>query len=396
MRVLYISSADDKYGAPKSMIDMIKPLKSNNNVSPIVIASGKGRLTEFCDKNKIQSHTVRCSEFMVVGGSNTFRKIVKHSVSPIFVLNYLKIKDASVKAIENQVELNKVDVIHTNVNRVDTGAVLSNKYNIPHIWHLREFCKEDYNCMALRPDYIGYMNSHATAFIAISDSVKKAWIEKGLDQDKIVVINDGITRDGFDTKLEYRSNREEQLKIVFCGLVSETKGQKILIDAINLLPEEEKQKIKVDFYGGGRKAYIDKLVRLVNFYGLSNQIKFNGYSNDLNRKLATYDVGIVASRAEALGRVTVEYMYAGLYVIASDSGANPDILNQGKYGRLFNQGNSHELSEAILYALNHPEECKAISLSAKIMAEKRFDLQNSAAKVHELYKDILRSAGRGN
>lgn len=387
MRVLYVTSADDKYGAPKSMIDMIRPLADYCDIEPIVIANCEGRMTDFCDQYGIAHHLAKSSEFMVVGGSNTFRKIVKHSVAPLLALKYHKGKNNAVRSIEKKIDLRTIDVIHTNVNRVNTGAILAKKYKIPHIWHLREFCKEDYNCMSLIPGFIKYMNENATTFVAISDAVKKAWIEKGLDEAKIVVINDGITHSDFKCKSEYREKREEPLKIVFCGLVSETKGQKVLIDAINMLSKEEKN-IFVDFYGGGRKEYIAKLDQLVRSYGLSEQIKFRGYSSSLNKDLASYDVGVVASRAEALGRATVEYMYAGLYVIASDTGANPDILGNGAYGTLYKQGNPEELKKAILTVMNSPDRAKKTALLAKKYAENRFDLRKSASEIYNLYTEI--------
>lgn len=389
MKVMYVASGDDKYGAPKSMIDMVRPLKEQYGIEPIILTCSKGKIQEFCLDNHIEEHIVGSSEFMVVGGSNSFRKIVKHSLAPLLAINYLKKRNKAVSNIKKNVELSEIDIIHTNVNRVDSGALIASDYNIPHVWHLREFGKEDYNCMSLIPNYIKYMNEHATAFIAISNVVKEAWVKKGLDKNKIVVINDGITSDGFIKKSEYRKLASEPLKIAFCGLISETKGQKVLIDAVNLLDDKYKKRITIDFYGGGRKEYISYLQDYSTKLGLNNQITFKGYSSNLKEILSKYDVGVVASRAEALGRVTVEYMYAGLYVIASDSGANVDILHDGEYGSLYTSQNSEALADAIIGAFENPTQCKQKAELAEKMAKKRFSMKKNAENIMQLYEDIL-------
>lgn len=389
MKVMYVASGDDKYGAPKSMIDMVLPLKEQYEIEPIILTCNKGKLQDFCKENDIEEHIVGSSEFMVVGGSNLFRKIVKHSLAPVLALKYLKSRKKTILNIKNTVNLKEIEIIHTNVNRVDSGAIIASEYNIPHVWHLREFGKEDYNCMSLIPDYIKFMNEHATVFVAISEAVKKAWIEKGLEKDKIIVINDGITDDGFIKKNNYRKCPNEPLKIVFCGLISETKGQKVLIDAIDQLSDKYKNRVRVDFYGGGRKEYISYLQNYSIKLGLEEQIKFKGYSPNLKEILSKYDVGVVASRSEALGRVTVEYMYAGLYVIASDSGANSDILQNGKFGSLYISQDSKALSNAIVEAFKNPELCKQKAELAEKMAKNRFSMDKSAENIMQLYKEIL-------
>ena len=46
MKVLYITDRDDKFGAPKSMIEMILNLRKKYNIEPIVITSVKNNINK--------------------------------------------------------------------------------------------------------------------------------------------------------------------------------------------------------------------------------------------------------------------------------------------------------------------------------------------------------------
>ena len=63
--------------------------------------------------------------------------------------------------------------------------------------------------------------------------------------------------------------------------------------------------------------------------------------------LNEYDAGVICSKSEGFGRVTVEYMFSSLYIIASDTGANLEILDNGNCGRLYKKGNIESLKNEL-------------------------------------------------
>ena len=92
-----------------------------------------------------------------------------------------------------------------------------------------------------------------------------------------------------------------------------------------------------------------------NQRGYLSQINFLGSINDVHERLGNYQIGLMCSRAEGFGRVTAEYMHAQLGVIASDSGANPELIQDGVNGLLFKSGDAKSLSECILRLYNNRE-----------------------------------------
>jgi glycosyltransferase involved in cell wall biosynthesis len=177
---------------------------------------------------------------------------------------------------------------------------------------------------------------------------------------------------------------------VFAGIISETKGQFQLIEAMKIMPEELRKYIRVDFYGGGRKAYIDHLKRYVEKHGLSECISFKGYSSDLPKILPDYDIGVVASRSEAFGRVTAEYMAAGLLVIASDTGANPEIVTHWKDGLIYEYGNTTELQSWLAVASACPEDYRGLRETAFRSVREKYSMDRCADEIYKEYRKAVR------
>ncbi len=390
MRVLFMPSGDDKYGAPKSMMELVGNLKERYGIEPVIMTCTEGMINVWCAKNGIECHVLGQGSFMVVGGSNWLRKIVKHSMYPYLRYKYLKEDKKARLLIEELLENQNVDIVHTNVNRIDVGGYYALNHNVPHVWHLREFGKEDYNCMYLRSDAIQFMNQSTTRFVAISAVVKSAWVNKGLDENKIDVIYNGIDLSRFSEELPYRINeKNDKIKIVFVGIISETKGQLHLIKAVEFLPDKIRKQIQVDFYGGGRESYINSLKKYVHQNGLESYISFKGYCNNIPGILPQYDIGVVASRAEAFGRATVEYMAAGLCVIAPDTGANPEIITHEKTGLIYKYGNIQALSNTISALVKQSEKMERMRIEAFNSVRDKYSMDRCADDVYRIYEELL-------
>ena len=69
--------------------------------------------------------------------------------------------------------------------------------------------------------------------------------------------------------------------------------------------------------------------------GLAEVVEVRGVVDDVSAVLGLGHVGVNASRSEAFGRVTAEYMRAGLAVCASRAGATPELVEHGRTGLLF-------------------------------------------------------------
>lgn len=236
-------------------------------------------------------------------------------------------------------------------------------YNVPHIMHIREFGYEDFDCCTYRYKYNKYISKYTNRFLAISKAVAKSWISRGVTKEKVQILYDGV--DIYSIKIKNNYNNDKKLKIIIAGGICEAKGQYYAIEALSYLPEQIKKNVYLDIAGWDDPKYLKKLEKLIKECGLESQVKFLGTRNDLYEIYKEYDVGLTCSRAEGFGRVTAEYMYAGLCVIGSNMGATPELIEDNKDGLIYDYQNIHELSRCIERIYNDRELLRYLSKMVK-------------------------------
>lgn len=384
MKVLYITNNDDKLGGAKALMEIVLEMKKKNYAEPIVLTPKHNKVNEFCDNHNIENYSTKHYCFMFVKSNNKLEYFIKYI--PRFI-KYKVCNKIAMRKIKNKIDLKSIECIHTNTSIVDIGAVIARKYKIKHIWHIREFGNEDFNFVSYRRNYIDFMNENSNVLVVISNAVKKVWIEKGLKHEKVELIYDGI--DVSDIKTREKKSNSKKMKILFSGAITENKGQKCLIEALSYIDKEILKNIEVDFLGKGTEEYERKLKNIVREKKLEGNINFLGYCSDLRERLQLYDVGVVCSKSEGFGRVTAEYMAAKLCVIASDTGANPELIQNEETGLLYEYNNNRDLTKKIIYIYNNRQKIDEFGEKARKKILSNFTKEINASNLKKLYERIM-------
>lgn len=382
MKIVFVSNDDDKYGAPKSLMELVCTLKDNHGIYPIVLTSKKNKVNEYCDSMGIENYATHHANVQIPKNRNKIKFVLKYIIRKF---QYELGKKHSLKIVNDSINFDEIDVIHSNTTAIDFGAILAQKYNKPHVWHIREFGSEDYSLVPLRRKFIKFMTKNTTKFICISNIIKQSWLSKGIPENKMSVVYNGIK---IPEELNVAKDLDgKKIKIVFAGSISETKGQLQLIEALKLLDKEDLKDVVVDFYGDGNRNYIDSLKKIVSSSNLDAVVNFKGYCSNLLEIYPKYDVGIVCSKSEGFGRVTVEYMISGLCVIASSTGANPEIICDNT-GLIYEYGNVEDLKDKICLILKNRNIISNYSINAVNRVKKNFTTMINAKNIYEEYKKI--------
>lgn len=391
MKVLFISAGDYKYGAPKSMFELLVTLKKEYGVEPVLLTKKRNELNHKCDLLGIENYAFWSRDIMAGSAyQNPIFNMMKHCVKYLLYL-WGGITQKRVEKLG--IDFASVDIIHTNLNRNDIGVWISQKYKIPHVWHLRETIAGS-AVHLYKPNTINYMNKNATFFIAISQVVYNAWIQIGLDKNKMRMVYNGLNTQEFIMRNRAGRSSIDRLKIVMTGHVQPTKGQDQLVSALGRLTPAEKAKLQVDIYGEAYPDYRRELEKNIHEMQLEDVVNFCGYCDHVPKKLAEYDIGIVASRQEGFGRVTVEYMLAGLLVIASDTGANTELIEDGKNGLIYPYKDIDGLTSRLKLALDAPELIEKLGKKARADAVLKYSNARYAKEVYELYREVLEKKTR--
>ncbi len=388
MKILFISGGDYKYGAPKAMVELLFMLRERYEIEPVVLTKKHNPINVLCDERGIENYSFWYRDIMAGSAySATLLNLMKHMVKYILYFYGGFTQRKIGKALGNMAD---IDLIHTNLNRLDIGSYLSRKYGIPQVCHLRELRSGHCRIVTYGIHTIRQLSEANVRFFAISKLTQKNWIMAGLDEKKIQVIYDGIDVQPY-IQSEFKDCTE--LTVACVGRIEENKGQMQIVEALHYLPQEVLEHTKVYMAGEAYPEYKKKLLRLLRKYNLHGRITLCGYCSDVPALLRQCNVGITCSKGEAFGRVTVEYMAAGLAVVASDTGANCEILENGKYGLLYHYGNGKELAGKLSYLYYHKEEMKQLLLQSRKRAF-MFTKERNAEQIYKAYCEILEKCGK--
>lgn len=388
MNVLMVSDCGVKYGASKSFRRLIYNIsRIDENIRMFVLLSSDARVV--ADELTGYGCKVIIAPYYQYMQDTPYSKSLIIPKLIIRGVKYIFGRITGTAIATRELDLSKMDLIYSNSIREDIGALLSRKYNIPHIWHIREFGELDFNSYSYRFNYIDFINKYSTRCLTVSESVRLYWIKKGLSSELAYTVYNGVSNID-EYRLTSHKMVYERIRIVMVGSLIETKGHFEMIEAIRRLPPSAKEKITVDIFGDGRKRYVDEIKKRVIKYGLSDVINLRGYCYDISSELVNYDIGLNCSRAEAFGRVTVEYMMAGLMVIASDTGANGEIIENESNGILYKQGSPEALSNAIQRVIDNPNLILECASQGRKTATAKFDEKINAQNVIRQFYDVLK------
>lgn len=388
MTVLYIIDYGTIGGATHSFVELVTAMKEFG-VTPIVCTGKKNSFNLLLDSLHIQNislgHKTVLEPFLFKGIKWPIRLF---RIVCSFYLNEYR----ALKILKNSITFSDIDLIHTNSARNDIGCYINKKYNIPHIMHIREFSDLDFDCISFRPNYISFYNKYVTNYVAISEAVKLHWINKGIKREKIKTIYNGIHFEDI-TISPNEDKKSARIKLLIAGGVCKAKGQLLAIEALCMLPENVRNNITLYVAGWQNEKYVKQMKQIVAGKGYEKGVVFLGVVNDLHSQIGKFQIGLMCSRAEGFGRVTAEYMHGQLGVIASDSGANPELIENGVTGLMFKSGDARSLSDCILSFYHDRESLIRLSNAAQKKARAMYTQEKNARSIFELYEQILNKKG---
>lgn len=116
---------------------------------------------------------------------------------------------------------------------------------------------------------------------------------------------------------------------------------------------------------------------------------FTGFRPDAPRVAAAFDVYVVPSLYEGLGRAVTEAMASGRPVVATAVNGVPDLVSPGVTGLLAAPGDPDGLASAVLWMLDHPDDARAMGLQGRERVRSHFGRSVMCAALDELYCELL-------
>lgn len=241
----------------------------------------------------------------------------------------------------------------------------------------------------------------ADAVVPISESIAKTIeIEHGLLRDARWSLNHcGIAYwPFFDVNQGYSDFQEfekiplavlESPKlIVFVGRLERRKGIDLLVEAAKRILSSDKE-AQLLIAGRDVEGWSNRALDILPD-ALRKQIHFLGEVPDATRDklLARAYCLVFPSRYESFGLVPLESFVHGTPVIASRSGAIPEVVEDGQCGLLFEAESPDSLADSVIRLLADSELRKRLSEGA-LRQSKRFSARISSIKAVSLYRKLM-------
>ena len=217
-------------------------------------------------------------------------------------------------------------------------------------------------------------------YICPSDFYRKKLIEFGIAENKTIHIPNFI-----DIK-EFEPCYEAEDYFVYMGRLSEEKGIKVLINAMN--------KVKVSkLYVLGTGPLESELIKQVEDSKLSN-VEFLGFKTgkELENIIKKSKFVVIPSIwYENCPMSVIEAMAYGKPVIGSDLGGIPELIEDKGTGLIFKSGDKEDLANKINYLLDNPSICNEMGVSGRKRAEDCYDKAIHYEKINEVYNKLLKN-----
>ena len=265
-------------------------------------------------------------------------------------------------------------------------------------YNFKSKLKKFYNSVMVRSDLIiagsNFIFSH----------IKENYSEYLNLEKRFLVIFRGINTNYFDPSTILESDEDNLFKswelkigkkiILFPGRLTSWKGQEIFLESLNKVNIDLGHEAFIVIILGsdqGRDLYKKKLIRLVEQYRLSNQVKFIEHCKNMPLAYKISDFVVSASiEAEAFGRVSIEAQSMQKPILASNIGGSKETVIDNITGILFETGNTTDMSKKIIELINLDENTiKQMGIEGRKNVVNKFNVEKMCFSTYSEYKKLL-------
>lgn len=292
----------------------------------------------------------------------------------------------------------KYDIVHTHNSKAGfIGRLAARIAGAPIIVHtIHGFAFHEFEKPPRQKLFI-ILERFAARFtdklITVSEPLKHWGLRLGIGRlDKYITIYDGIEIDIFKLNFDVEKKRREfgiKPNDFVIGVVSklwEGKGHKCILHAAKSVVAKVPN-VKFMIVGEG---YLRKeLEELTHKLGLGDYVIFTGFRTDIAEITAMFDVAILASFFEGMGRVLLEAMASGKPVVATRVGGIVDVVRDGETGILVPPGDSKALAEAIITLLKDEDLARRMGEAGRRRIDSKFSARTMVEKTEKVYEELI-------
>lgn len=323
-------------------------------------------------------------------------EIHEYPLTSFYDLNFIK----QLGRLRRYIKANKIDVVHTHCFYTNifgmTGAFLSGvRARVTSKGETDGFRTP----VQKRAERVSFRLAHRV--IANCLVVQNQLIREGVSPARIVQHYNGLDLERM--KVQPRLGREEALAAF--GLPDEPAGRFVTIVANLHNPVKDHPMFlraasrvhaavpDAAFVIAGEGDLMNDLRELAEQLGIQREVFFIGRCEDVGKLLFASDIGVLSSKAEGFANAILEYMAAGLPVVATDVGGVREAIVEGETGFIVPSGDDEQMAERIIRIFDDSERARSMGKLGRSIVEERFSCDHHLHNTLDLYAELLAAPG---
>jgi len=280
-----------------------------------------------------------------------------------------------------------VALVHSNTSVVLGGAAAAALARIPHVWHVREIYSRFGRGWPVYRRVLGT----AAALPCVSGATAAQF-----GTSRARVIHDGLAIDpqrAPRTQARWALGLDGDAPVVaVLGRISDWKGQDVLVRALAEPALAARGVIGV--LAGepwpGAQARQARVTDLAVQLGVQDRVRLVGFRDDVENVYGAADVVAVPStEPDPLPGAAIEAAAAGCVVVASAHGGLPEIIADGRTGRLVAPADPAALARVVAELLDDPAAAHRLAARAAAETRDRYSTPRVLQEIQRLYDELL-------
>ena len=226
MRILFLHSSSDAYGASKIFLQTVSIAQKNGH-TVVVALSNKGSLEDRFKAMGVEVHIVnlgiiRRQYFNLAGIINRFQKWRN-----------------AVGVLKTIIQSHRIDTIYSNTAAVLIGGYIARRNGLKHIWHIHEIIEKPF---FLHRFLAWRFRATADELIVVSKAVQNHW-QDALPENKITQIYNGIEPIQVSSAPDFKTTLQIPVDALVIGMAARIhywKGQSYFVEIVRAFLTKQK------------------------------------------------------------------------------------------------------------------------------------------------------------
>lgn len=213
-------------------------------------------------------------------------------------------------------------------------------------------------------------------------------MQQGLPDRKIVIIGNGLAPSAFAPAIPALDLSSSVFRVgMIARMNTPSKNHRAFLQAATSVSRKFPG---TEFILAGDGPLRPELEAEARTLGLGARVRFLGDRRDIPAIMASMNVSVLPSASESLSNAILESMAAGVPVVASSVGGNPELVANDR-GILIPPGDAEALASAIECLLQNPTMRAELALNGRRFVESNFTVATMQKHHEELYAQLLKT-----